>query len=300
MNEIEKFIKELENEIKTTSNLVSREDELIRLQEIALEYNGEDKVVSSLEIAEAIKNRPEEKKIMSGYAELDNILKGFRLKQLIVISASTKSGKTSFCIELTSRMKDENPTWFPFEESAEELIQKFLDRGEQPPLFYTPERMSGSTSLWIEKKVIESKAKYNTNVIFIDQLDFIVPFGADNHALRVGQAMRDMKAIAKKWNVVIVLICHLTKTKLDVQPTLEDLKGSSSIAQEADTVILLWRENKRVDGEIQITNNVNVSVQANRRTGSTGNIKLKYENGKFTEYDWSTRDEELDNYGKSW
>lgn len=292
--EIEKFIKDLGNELKQTKEDIYTEEQLLRLEDIARDYNGEDKIISSLEIAERIKTRPEEKKIMSGYKELDDILKGFRQKQLVVISAATKSGKTSLCIELTSRMKEESPMWLPFEESAEELITKFIERNEQPPLFYTPEQIIGNTMTWVEKKIIESKAKYGSTVVFIDQLDFLIAYSADNRADRIGDTMRALKTVARKWNVVIFLICHLTKTKLDTQPTLEDLKGSSSIAQEADTVILLWRELKKENGQVEITNNVNISVQANRRTGSTGNVKMKFENGKFIPYDWSIRDEELD------
>ena len=71
-----------------------------------------------------------------------------------------------------------------------------------------------------------------------------------------------------------------------MNPTLEDLKGSSSIGQEADTVILLWRETKREGGEVIITNNTNISVQANRRCGTTGNIKMIYENGHYFEKEW--------------
>jgi replicative DNA helicase len=83
---------------------------------------------------------------------------------------------------------------------------------------------------------------------------------------------------------------------MDTQPTLEDLRGSSSIAQEADTVLLLWRESKRKKGEVVITNNVNVSVQANRRTGKTGNVKMIFENGHFLEQEWKTEaEEELEN-----
>ncbi len=98
-----------------------------------------------------------------------------------------------------------------------------------------------------------------------------------------------------KWNVIIFIICHLTKTRMDTQPTMEDLKGSSSIGQEADTVILLWRESKRENGQVVITDNVNVSVQANRRGGKTGNVKMVYENGKFLEREWRNyKQDELD------
>lgn len=283
---IENIIKKLENEIHETQNGLEEAQSLTRLKEIALKYNGEDKIISFEEIGERIRNQKEEHKIMSGWDGLDDLLKGFRPQQLVVVSALTKSGKTSFLMDLTTRLKDYSPIWFPFEESAEELMRKFIERGENLPHGFTPENIIGSTVEWIESKIVESIAKYNSRIVFIDQLDFIVPMNGDNHALMVGKTMRDLKAIAKKWNIVIFLICHLSKAKMDTQPTLEDLKGSSSIGQEADTVILLWRETKRENGELVITDNVNVSVQANRRVGKTGNIKMVYSNGHFVEADW--------------
>lgn len=290
MIEIDSLIKSLEQEITTTQVGIEQTESLERLKEIAKVYAGEDKVVSFADIAERIKNTKDEEHIMSGYKGLDDLLRGFRPQQLIVVSALTKSGKTSFLMDLTTRIKDYNPMWFPFEESAEELIRKFLERGEEPPIGYTPENIKGSTIDWLESRIVEAIAKYNTKVVFIDQLDFIVPLKGDNHALMVGQTMRDLKGIAKKWNIVIFIICHLSKAKMNTQPTLEDLKGSSSIGQEADTVILLWRETKREAGQVVITNNVNVSVQANRRFGKTGNIKMVYEDGHFIEREWESDD----------
>jgi replicative DNA helicase len=80
-----------------------------------------------------------------------------------------------------------------------------------------------------------------------------------------------------------------------ISPTLEDLRDSSFIAQEADTVIMLWRKTKRDDdGELIITNETLVSVQANRRTGETGNVKMVFKNGRFFEEDWKHKEEKED------
>jgi replicative DNA helicase len=144
---------------------------------------------------------------------------------------------------------------------------------------------------WIEKKVIEGIVKFNSKVVFIDHLHFIVPFSQERQDLKIGETMRELKSIAKRWNICIFLICHLKKTRMDTNPDLEDLRDSSFIAQEADTVILLWRRTIREDGEIKVTNQINLSIQANRRTGKTGNIKLTYQDGHFTEYDWGAFEE---------
>lgn len=290
--DIKQFIKDLGKEIATTKVTVEQNEQLQRLKDIAKSYDGEDKLISTDEFVERMKNRPDEKKIHTGFTELDSILSGFRPKQLVVISAATKSGKTSFCIELTSRLKLEAPAWLPFEEGPEELIQKFLDRGEKPPHFYAPAMMKGDTLAWVEKKIIEAKAKFNSGIFFIDHLHFIVPMTSDRQDLAIGQAMRELKRMAKQWDIVIVLIAHLKKTRMDTQPTLEDLRDSSFVAQEADTVLMLWRETKRINGQIIISNNVNISVQANRRTGKTGNVRMTFEDGHFKDdSDWGMDDQ---------
>lgn len=285
------FLNDMEVELKTIVKETDRVAAHARLEEAMKVYRGDDELVSSLDILERIKSEPEEEKFLTGINQLDDILKGFRRNQLIVLAAPTKSGKTQFCVELTIRMANTKPVWLPFEESAEELVRKFHDRGEVPPLFYTPKMMTGNTLEWIEKRVVEGKVKYGSHLFFIDHLHFIVPFTSDRLDARIGQTMRQLKTIAKAHGVTIILVAHLKKTDVAVQPTLEDLRDSSFIAQEADTVMMLWRETKRDKGEVTITNNTTLSVQANRRTGSTGNIKLIFSNGRYIEQEWRSEEE---------
>ncbi len=285
----QRLIKSLENEIKKMpEDSEAKAAALLRLEEIAKAYTGEDRVVSSEEIAKELKENPPKPGVMTGLEKLDFILNGFTPQQVIVLAGLTKNGKTAFAIDLTARMKADNPLWFPFEESAQELIQKFLDRGDTPPLFYTPLQTRYSTLDWIETKIVEAKAKYGSKVVFIDHLGFITP-RSDSEAQEIGRVMRGLKTMAKKWNVVIVLLCHLVKTQIDRHPNLEDLRGSAAIGQEADTVMFIWRETtkERGTGEVKTTNNVNISVQANRRTGRTGNVKMKFKDGKYEEFNWT-------------
>lgn len=284
----------MEMELRKMTDEEKKDEQMRRWKIMYGSYTGEDEIVSSLEIAEDLKTRKPIPKMMSGIPNLDAILGGFTSKQLIVIAAPTKNGKTSFCIELTIRMKDQSPLWLPFEEPAEELIQKFLDRNEEPPLFYTPKKIPDSKLKWIENKIIEAKVKFGSNIVFIDHLHFIVPFQTERQDLAIGETMRELKGIAKRTETTIFIISHLKKTKMVNQPDLEDLRDSSFTAQEADTVIMLWRKSTRERGELVITNEVNVSVQANRRTGKTGNIKMVYTNGRFLEE--SKVKDELDEY----
>lgn len=264
------------------------------LRETARKYAGEDRVISSLEIAKRLKTLPPPPWIKSRITGLDSILTGFLPNQVITLAAPTKHGKTSFCVELTVRWPELAPLWLPLEESAEELIQKFLDRDQEPPLFFTPSVTSGDTLLWVEKKIVESIAKFGTKVVFLDHLHRVVSFKGERIDLRIGETMQGLKQIAKKWGVTIFVIVHLKKTFLESQPEIEDLRDSSFIAQESDTVLMLWRESWRDEGgEVQISERANLSVQANRRTGKTGNVKLIFKNGRYYEQEWKPRKKEL-------
>jgi replicative DNA helicase len=118
--------------------------------------------------------------------------------------------------------------------------------------------------------------------VLIDHLGYIDNHGTDgehrreNLAYRIGEVMRALKNVAKKWNVVIVLLCHISQKDEAHPPTLEDIKNSSDILQESDMVVMLWRKNT-VSGKVRVyENKTMVSVMANRRTGRNGNIGLAF------------------------
>jgi replicative DNA helicase len=282
----------LEKELKLIADEEARESALERLLAIAKVYEGEDEVLVWPDLLTEFKR--DTRFFSTGYQSLDNLLRGgIRPQQLIVVSALTKSGKTSFVVDMTAKLIDLKPLWLTFEESVEELSEKFEDRKEPVPEFISPKSMVPYNLKWVEEKIVEAIAKYGSKVVVVDHLDFVVPYNSDRHDLRVSEAMRALKGMARKWDIVIILICHLVKAKMDSQPTLEDLRGSAAIGQEADTVILLWREMKKEKGEVQITSNVNVSVQAVRR-GKPGNIKMIFKEGRFVEEDWTLTEAEKD------
>lgn len=272
------FLEKLEEDINRTKKAVEQKDRLEEIKNKFRVYDEEDALISSRDIASKIKNQPEEEKMHTGISGVDSILDGFRLDQLITVSGSTGSGKTTFSMELTIRLKDYSPVWIPFEEGAEELVRKFLERGETPPLFYTPKNITGNKIDWIEQRIIEGKVKFNSKIFFIDHLHFIVPFTGERHDLSVGKTMRELKQIAKKWNVCIFIICHLKKVGVDKLPTLDSLRDSSFIGQESDTVIMIWRSPYK--GQ---ENYSKVGIQKNRRTGKLGVSDMYFDGGRYYE-----------------
>lgn len=287
------WLGELDADIESIQDETTKELAKARMEETMATYHGDDELISSFDIYERMKIEPDEEKFMTGIGGLDDLLNGFRKNQLIVLAAPTKSGKSQMTVELAIRMPDTKPVFLPFEESADELVRKFYDLKIAPPLFYTPRNITNNTLTWIEKRIVEGKVKYNSKLFFIDHLHFIVPMTSERLDTRIGQTMRDLKTIAKRHGVMIVLVSHLKKTNMLISPTLEDLRDSSFIAQEADTVLMMWREAKREGNEMIVTNNTMLSVQANRRTGSTGNVRMTFNSktGRFLEFDWRDEDE---------
>lgn len=287
------LIESLRKEIKKEQQSIEQEEALSRLQDIAAIYDGNDKVVSSEELVEQIKNTPQKEKFYSGFTDLDSKMEGWVTGESIFLTGITKHGKTSMCMELSVRFAEKNPLWLSFEERAIDLLRKFKDRAGVMPKFFTPLQNETPNLEWIEKKIVEAKAKYNSKVVFIDHIGFVADAERgkdDTEASRLERISRAIHGLAVKWDVLIFLMGHLNKVRSDQTPDIENIKGSSAMAQEADLTIILWRKTQRVGGKVEIGNETNLSLQANRR-GKAGNVEFKYENGRFFEYVWGVEDE---------
>jgi len=278
-----------------------------RLEEAMKVYKGEDKIVSSLELAERMKQNDPLPDWPTGIVELDHLLGGgFRPKQLVTFAAPPKSGKTTWCIELTSSMKKYNPLWFPIEESAEELIEKFQERGEEPPLFYFPDTMKDHRNTkWIEERIVEAKVKFDTKIVFIDHLGRLVPHENRDYHRQVTFTVEDLKSIAKRWDVCIIVISHINKPmKIDEVPIWTDIAESAGPGRESDVVLMMWRRATRTkEAGMIATNDIIVSVDLIRRgNGKTGKVKMTYRNGHYFSNDWEESFAEFEspnkNYGK--
>lgn len=282
------YFKALEAEIKATKVAAERALKQERFLEAMKTYQGDDSIESSLDIEKRLKEGDPIPVYSTGVGSLDNLLRGgFRPGQLVVVSAITGHGKTEFCIFLTGKMKDNNPLYFSYEDGPDELVERFMDREIPVPLFYTPKELKQQSIPWLEERIVESKVKYGTQLVFIDNLQNLVPRG-ENLASEYGFVTRALKGLARKWGVCIVLVHHLTKTELEKQPTHKDLKGSSDIAQDADTVLLLWRRTGNNNGEVVTTNDLILNVSKARRGRGTGNIKLTFNGTAYYENEWDS------------
>lgn len=265
---------------------------LVRLQEVMKAYDGEYKLIWSDELLKEIQERPKVERFETGLGKLDELTGGFKPQQLVSISAHTKHGKTAFAMFLIDKLAALSPVMIPLEQSNEELVEQRFENGYSIPRFLSPSRLAAKVTVeWIEQRIVEGIAKHNTKLVVIDHLGYVDDFGEssryknENLAYRIGVIMQGLKNLAKKWNVVIMILVHISQADEAKPPTIQDIKGSSSIAQESDMVMMLWRKSTLKKKVRVYENKTMVSIVANRRTGKNGNIGLEFdsETGMYNE-----------------
>lgn len=290
--EVNELIKKIEAEKAKIKESTASAEGLLRLQDVASRYTGEYRLKWSDEIIEELKNKPRKSSFQTGILSLDALTGGFHEQQLISLTGSTKHGKTTMAMYLVELLKDLHPVVIPLEQSNEEIIEQRLENNQFIPRFLSPSTLASQVTVdWIEQRVIEGIAKYNTKFIVIDHLGYVDNHGTDgknsreNLAYRIGQVMRDLKNVAKRWNVVILLLVHISQKDESHPPTLQDIKNSSDISQESDIVMAVWRKNTQ-KGKIRVYEDKTlVSVMANRRKGKNGYAGLVFDqtNGNYRE-----------------
>lgn len=252
-----------ENEV---TRLIEREKKLAK-------YDGPDKVVTSYEMLDFIqadKTAVREVSLKSHIPTLDAHIQDFIGGELTVVSGKTGNGKTLFAQTLTATfVKDQKQClWFTFEVTADAFLGNF---GEHMPAICMPKELRQSSLDWVEDRIDEAVLKYGRiDAVFIDHLHFLVDMGSrHNISLEIGKVMRRLKLIALHRNLCMFLMAHQKKDNLDNEPTNDDLRDSSFIAQESDNVFFIWR---RQDNPSETT----LKITKNRRKGVM-NVKVSLE-----------------------
>ena len=282
-------MRNLEKEIKETEQSLAQERTLQGEMEKFSNYDGQDRVVPIAEIIEEQKLlRKKEVIIKSKIPTLDETVGGFYPGQLNIISGPTGQGKTTFSKTLTANFSKDglHSIWFSYEMPPLEFVENFPGT----PYFFLPRELTSGSLEWIEKRIAESIRKYQTKIVFIDHLHFLVDMKAlaiaRNQSILIGVLLRHLKQIALKYDTTIFLLAHLRKTNIEEAiPTIDDLRDSSFVGQEADIVMLIWRLIKKPedgrrrskDDPPEWTNESRLSVVKNRRTGALKTFKIQYD-----------------------
>lgn len=249
--------------------------DLIEVEDKMLNYTGLDRVVSSKELAEELKQTDDSVfQLKTGLPDLDRILGGVEAGELIVVTGPTGEGKTTLLMSITQNMAKENinSLWFTLEVTPRQFLQKLIkgvDNDESKlPHFYIPRagfddidpailedfrrRKGRSFEMmdWIEYKIIEARLRAEKNettvrAIFIDHIHMIFSVAKvdRNISLEIGDMVAKIKSLALEYNLAIFLIAHSKDDPAgsNREPRKEDIRDSGLISRLADSIIGVWR-----------------------------------------------------------
>lgn len=270
--------------------------EILETEKRLSEYQGEDRIVSSIELkTELDKTAPSVFISSTGIDKLDEILSNVEAGEMIVVTGGTGAGKTTLLHTITKNIADKTPVaWFTLEVTPRQFLAKF---GEHLPLFYTPAKNTDNNIKWLIERIIEAKLKHDVKMIFIDHLHQIFSvdkFNGKNLSLELGDIVAKIKQLAIEYNLTIWLIAHGTDDKNSTtrEPKMTDVRDSGMIIRLADTVLGVWRVPNSYNGtEGTITDldendtRSKVRIWKNRRTGKLGWFMMNYENGQLNYID---------------
>ncbi len=253
--------------------------------------------------------------ISSGFFDLDSFTQGFQKSDLIIIAGRPSMGKTALSLNISLNIIKtlQLPVlFFSLEMSKEQLIYRLLSNETEIPNFrlktgtiYKEDWIKLNTTiknlsalpLFIDDSsnpsISDIKAKikkiiFEQNEIGLIVIDYLQlmqnsKFKTENRAQELSQITRSLKNLAREFNVPIIALSQLSRNvenRLNKRPILSDLRESGSIEQDADLVLMLYRESyynsADIDPETKVINHTELII-AKQRNGPVGTIDLQFD-----------------------
>lgn len=220
--------------------------------------------------------------ISSGFIDLDALLSGFQNSDLIIIGARPSMGKTSLLLNMAQaiamRATQQEPNACPvgvfsLEMSATQLTHRLvanaanvcatkLSNGHLSDLDMMrvvtaanelkdlPLIIDDTPALTISalrSRAREMKRRHGIGLIIVDYLQLMMsPIKGDyNRVQEITQISRGLKTVARELDVPVIVASQLSRqveSRDNKRPLLSDLRESGSIEQDADVVMMLYRD----------------------------------------------------------
>ena len=256
-----------------------------------------NKVVDKLE-------GPPEGSVNTGFTKFDNLLKGMRSGNLIIIAARPSVGKSAFAQNIAENVarRGKKVILYSLEMSDDELGERWLSANSGVELDKITDRkleeddwknIANACQRLSELPLIinddpgvttariraEARTTENLGLIIIDFVTLMKSESRyDSRNLEVGAISRELKLLAMELKIPIIALAQLNRNVADTdKPGLRDLRDSGELEQNANKVIFLWN----VNSEDQIKG---VSVAKNRQ-GRCGQVQMSFCGDKMRFYE---------------
>lgn len=260
--------------------------------------------------------------IDTGFTDLNEMTGGLSGGDLIIIAGRPSMGKTAFALNIALNCCKNGGVVdvFSLEMPEKQIVQRMLSNFAdiQGSKWRNPYRMFSDDDFKKATKAIgifedldiyihdepkqtvtdiraavrktQRKHQEQNHVVVIDYLQLITVLGRfERYDLAIGSITKELKQMARQFNVPVILLSQLSRSveqRQDKRPMMSDLRDSGSIEQDADIIMMLYREDY-YDRETQNKNIVEVNI-AKHRNGPVGVIQLLFERefSKFQNLEW--------------
>ncbi len=266
-----------------------------------------DLIHGSLETAERLmKDKQLVTGIPTGFDRFDERTSGLQKSDLMIIASRPAMGKSSLALNIAQNVaiREKLPVaFFSVEMSREQLVQRmlcaearvnshhlrtgYLGESAFPRLTIAAGRLAEAkifiddtpsiSALELRAKARRLKARENIQMVLVDYLQLMRGSSrVENRQQEISELSRALKSLARELNIPVVALSQLSRAveaRTDRKPVLSDLRESGAIEQDADIVVLLFREDyydaSKSPGEAEI----NIAKQ---RNGPVGSFKLAF------------------------
>ena len=243
----------------------------------------------------------------TGLSDLDRKINGLNNSDLILIAARPAMGKSAFSLNLAlnvAKKYHKTVAMFNLEMSREQLamrllsIESFVDGQKMQTgkltddewtklgmasssLAQTDIRIDDNPSVTVAEMSAKLRRIDNLGMVVIDYLQLMngsgYGKGGDSRVNIVSEISRSLKIMAKELNVPVLCLSQLSRgpeSRTDKRPMLSDLRESGAIEQDADVVLMLYRdeyynENTEDKGVVEC-------IVSKNRHGEVGTVKMQW------------------------
>ncbi|WP_297281698.1 replicative DNA helicase [uncultured Anaerococcus sp.] len=260
--------------------------------------------------------------VTTGLETIDTKLSGLQPAQLVLLAARPAMGKTALGLTMAWNAARENKSvaFFSLEMSTLQLNYRLISmvsmidleqvmngriRDDEWELLFHATREIASKDLYVDEtpgitlsemrsKLKRLKAERGVDLVVIDYLQLMQADGRqENRQNEIASISRGLKTLSKELNCPILSLAQLSREadkRADHKPILSDLRESGAIEQDADVVMLLYREDYYDEED---NPNIAKVIVAKHRNGSTGSLDLFFNKPCTTFRDLSYREENV-------
>lgn len=216
--------------------------------------------------------------VPTGFRDLDNILSGMQPSDLIVLAARPSMGKTALALNVAQNVaaKGKAVGVISLEMSKEQLVERMfcslmgVDSWKMRTGKLTDEDFAkvggvmdelNNMKLFIDDSIggsiVELRAKarrlqmeHGLDLLIIDYLQLMsggkaAQYGSTNRVQEISEISRSLKGLARELKIPIIALSQLSRA-VELRPSkipqLSDLRESGAIEQDADVVLMMYRE----------------------------------------------------------